>query len=216
MHDQVEEEHINPQTGALPYYGSTATSNRQDTEELTLTPVGDGNNAPSAQVTSDDTHENESANNTVDPQLRNDTVPSTCKELACYYFKIVIYVTFSHDSKQWIFETLKPFLETLNVKMTTIFDAIPGKPRLKARYDLINEANKTISVISRESTKDKYFSSDLSRALHKDPYPTKITVIPILYGDVTHSDIPELIKDLTEIRNDDPEFIAKMTKSIYS
>ena len=140
--------------------------------------------------------------------------PSTCKTLD--YYRKTIYITNSDDTEQWVSEILISFLVKLIVKVVRISDAIPGKPRLSARVDFINEANKTILVISQQSIKDKDFLYDISKVLHKDPDPTKIKIIPILYGNVAHSDIPKEIVHLTSIRTNDPEFVAKITRSIYS
>ena len=142
-------------------------------------------------------------------------IPSTCKALV-YYYRKVVYITHGDDSEQWVVGTLISFLVKLNVEVVRISDAIPGKEHYSARLDFINKANKTILVISQQSIKDNAFLYDISRVLHKDSDLTKITIIPILYANVTHSDIPGNIKHLISIRYVDAEFVTKITKSIYS
>lgn len=208
--DRAETELVYPQKSTMSDHGSTATVNARVSsysavdKELALTPTGgEGNDTPS---TSDNIHRSKSVNPSSNdaPFQTTDTVPRTCE----------IYVTFHDDNRQWVFNTLGPLLKTLNVKMVTIDDAIPGKYRLAARSDLIKGANKTIIVISKQSIKDKYFLSDINKVLHEDPYSESIILIPILYGDVTDNDIPEIIKDRISIRHNDPNFTARLTKSI--
>ena len=142
-------------------------------------------------------------------------IPSTCKALAYYYRKIV-YITHGNDSGQWVVDKLICFLVNLNVEVVRISDAIPGREYYSARLDFINQANKIILVISQQSIKDNAFLFDIARVLHKDSDPNEITIIPILYVNVAHSDIPEQIRHLTSISYVDPEFVTKITKSIYS
>jgi len=137
-----------------------------------------------------------------------------CKDLTCHYKKTV-YVTYTDDSKEWVINVLKPFPMDLNVDVVTICDAIPGKTILSARTDFINKATKIILVISKQSITDKIFLFDINKALHKNPDPTEITIIPILYGNVVCSDAPEQVADLISISYDDPEFAAKITNSVY-
>ena len=144
-------------------------------------------------------------------------IPSTCKALAYYnYCRKTVYIAHGNDSEQWVVETLIPFLIELNVKVIRISDAIPGKAHYSARIEFIDEANKTILVISEQTKSDKDFVYDINRALHKDSDPTKITIIPILYENISHSDIPKQVVHLISIRNNDPDFVTKITKSIYS
>lgn len=82
-------------------------------------------------------HKNYQASATGKPQICN------CRKL--------MYVTYGEDSKQWVTNTLIPFLATLNVEVVTISDAIPGKTHLSARTDFIKESSKMIIVISKES-----------------------------------------------------------------
>ena len=142
-------------------------------------------------------------------------IPSTCKALA---YRKTVYITHSNDSEQWVVNTLIPFLRELkfNVEVVRISDAIPGKPKLSARLDFINEASKTILVISKQSIKDGCFLFDTNKALYKDPGSTKMMIIPILYENVAYSDIPEQIVHLTSISYNDPKFATKITKSIDS
>ena len=141
--------------------------------------------------------------------------PFAHKDLICNCKKIM-YVAYGEDSKQWVTDTLIPFLATLNVEVVTISDAIPGKTQLSARTDLIKEASKMIIVISKQSIKDKKNLYDISKAQHKDPDPTKITIIPILFENATPEDVPTQIMDLTLIRNNDAEFEEKIKRSVCS
>lgn len=146
-------------------------------------------------------------------EANGEVVPSARKDLAC---KKKLYLAHSEDSKQWVSDTLIPSLETVEVEVVTIRDAIPGKTKLSARTDFIKEACKIILVISKQSKEDKTFLHDISKARHKDPDPTKITIIPILFGNVTHNDVPKSITDLIPIHHDDEEFQKKIKQSIDS
>lgn len=162
-------------------------------------------------------------------------VPSTCKDLD--YYKKTVYVTYSNDSKEWVINKLIPFLTRLKIEVVTVSDAIPGTARHSAHTDFISEASKIILVISKQSIKDKLFLYDVSQALNKDinlePNPRKISqalhkdidpgsdprkirIIPILYENATVNDIPKEVTYITSISNNDPEFVKKITKSIYS
>lgn len=142
-------------------------------------------------------------------------VPSatTCKDLTC---KKKLYLAHGEDSKPWVTETLIPIIETFNIEVVTICDAIPGKTYLSARADFIKEACKIIVVVSEQSVKDKTFLHDISKAQHKNPDPTKILIIPILFRNVTLDDVPTSIRDLIPISYNSPDFVAKIKLSIDS
>ena len=143
-------------------------------------------------------------------------VPSatTCKDLTCCKKKL--YLAHGEDSKPWVTETLIPVIQAFNIKVVTICDAIPGKTYLSARADFIKEACKIIVVVSEQSVKDKTFLHDISKAQHKNPDPTKILIIPILFRNVTLDDVPTSIRDLIPISYDSPDFVAKIKLSIDS
>ena len=127
-----------------------------------------------------------------------------------------LYLAHGEDSKQWVTKRLIPVIETFNIKVVTICDAIPGKTYLSARADFIKEACKIIVVLSEQSVKDKTFLHDISKAQHKDPDPTGILIIPILFENVTLDDVPTSIRDLIPISYDSPDFAIKIKKSIDS
>lgn len=193
------------QEGRPENYGSTpeATNQSPINDELTLTP-------PSVMPMQSS---NEGEPRSASPDVQ---IPSTCTDLACFYKKLKVYVAHVEDSEQWVTSKLIPFLERLSFEVVRISDAIPGKPYLYARTEFIKEASKIIFVISKMSKSDKDFLYDLSKALHKNPDPTEITIIPILFENATHYDVPTQIKELTSIRYSDPNFPTKITKSLYS
>ena len=117
------------------------------------------------------------------------------------------------DSRQWVTDTLTPVLKAFNVEVLTIDDMSAGVNRMSAHMDLIKEACKVIVVVSEQSAKDKLFLYDISLAQYKDPDPSKISIIPILFGNVTHSDLPTSIMHLLPISYDNPDFVAKIKQS---
>ena len=144
---------------------------------------------------------------------KTEPVPSTCKALAYYHYRKTVYIAHGSDSEYWVINTLKPFLAELNVNVFTISDAIPGQTQAAAHVHFVNEANKIILVMSNKSIKDHYFSYDMNQAMHKDPAPT---VIPILYENISPSDVPAEVKHLISISNNDPKLRIKITMGIYS
>ena len=136
---------------------------------------------------------------------------AACKDLVD---KKKVYLAHGEDSKQWVTDTLIPVLKALNFEVVTINDAISGKTYLSARDDFIKEACNMIVVISEQLVKDKTFLHDISKAQHKDPDPTKFSIVPILFGNVTLSDVPTSIMDVIPISNANPEFVAKIKLSI--
>jgi len=94
-------------------------------------------------------------------------VPSPRKDLALtIYCKKKVYITYGDDSKEWVINTLKPFLINLHVEVITVSDAIPGRTHHSAHIDFIYKVNKIILVISKESIKNKLFLYDIDHALN--------------------------------------------------
>ena len=196
-------------TSAVRVADASATSISVTNNELSLDPAGAFVPPISADQSTSD--EQLPLQATDDDETR--PIPSTFKALA-YHCKKTVYITNGDDSEQWVVDTLMPILTKLNVKVVRISDdAIPGREHYSARIDLIKEASKAIVVISKQLDKVLF---DISRVLYKDSDPAKMMIIPILYGNVTDSDMPEQIKHLISIRNNDPNFAAKISKSIYS
>ena len=157
------------------------------------------------------------ADNDADNKVTKPLLPkakAACKDLVCCKKKV--YLAYGEDSKQWVTDRLIPLLKSFNVEVVTIDDAIPGKTYLSARADFIKEACKIIVVLSEQSVQDKPFLYDISKAQHKDPDPRKILIIPVLFGNVTHDDVPTSIKELIPISYNDLEFVTKIKQSVDS
>ena len=196
--------------------GTTLVENYGSSEGTAI--VADGDTSATSPLTNHKVDNETSAGASIQSENVGDDdiiepVPSTCKPLAYYHS---VYIAYGSDSENWVINVLKPFLAELNVKVSTKSDAIPGQTQPAAHMHLINEANKIILVMSNESIKDHYFLYDMNKAMHKDPGPTKSTVIPILYENISPSDIPAEVVHLASVSNNDPELKIKVTKSIYS
>ena len=134
----------------------------------------------------------------------------------------LVYVIHLSDSEQWVMVELKPILTELNINMFSSHDFIPGKTKAQAHSDSIKKAEKVIVVFSRltvedneQSTEQKWFKFALSQAEHKDPDPSKISVIPILHGAVTHASLPERIRNTISLATNDPQFKRKIQESVF-
>ena len=143
----------------------------------------------------------------------SESLPSVNQNLTHSYRKVV-YVVFSEDSEHWTITILIPFLIILNIKVLTLSsEAIPGSPLISMMRELINKSDKLILIISKLSIKEMFFLYNIDYALHKDP--TGMSIIPVLYENATHSDIPKQVLHLISISNNDPEFANKITSSVY-
>ena len=105
--------------------------------------------------------------------------------------------------------------------MSTSNDFIPGKTVAQAHSDSIREAENIIVVFSKlavediQSEEQKWFKFALSRAEHKDPDPSNITIIPILHGNISHTNLPGSVRDITPLTANDTQFKSKIQKSIF-
>jgi len=131
-----------------------------------------------------------------------------------------VYVIHCSDSKQWVDNTLKTVLTTLRVIMVTIDDAVVGSSISNARCELVNRADKVIVVISPSSrnkwSKENQWSEfELAHATQKDPGSSKITIIPVLYGNVQSKDLPAAVSSLISLRFNSKDFQEKLKESIF-
>jgi len=131
-----------------------------------------------------------------------------------------VYVIHCDDSKQWVDGRLKTVLTALSVQMDTIDDAVVGSTISNARYQLVAKADKVILVISpssrnRWSKENQWSEFELAYATQKDPGSTKITIIPILYGNVKSEDLPKTVSGLVSLRFDAKDFEEKIKESIF-
>ena len=133
----------------------------------------------------------------------------------------VVYITNYTDSKEWITNTLKPILDRLNVDILTIEDAVVGLTFATARDDLVNKADKIVVVFSSQSKEDKksleskWVNYDLDRAKHKNPDPSKICFIPILYGDTKQEDLPRPFDSVIVLKANSANLEEKIKQSIF-
>ena len=133
--------------------------------------------------------------------------------------KKCVYVVHSEDSKDWVMKTLQPILGELNTDMLTSEDLVPGKTIAQARLDSTKEAQIVMVVFSkltiakgRPSEEQKWFNYELSQAVHKDPDPLNITVIPILLEAISSDQLPESMKNIVPLKINDPQFKHKIQK----
>lgn len=133
----------------------------------------------------------------------------------------VVYITHYSDSKEWITATLKPILDKLNVEILTVEDAVVGQTIATAHDQLVNKADKVIVIFSLQSKQDKksleskWFSYDLDRAKHKNPDPSKISFIPILFGDTKQEDLPKPLDNMIILKADSTNLEEKLKESIF-
>ena len=130
----------------------------------------------------------------------------------------LIYVVHLSDSEQWVEETLRPILIELNTDMTTPNDFIPGRTPGQAHYEAVSKAHTTIielAVEDKQSKEQKWFNFALSKAEHKNPDPSVITIIPVLHGDIPLTSLPATVIDIVPLKTDDPQFKSKIQKSIF-
>ena len=133
----------------------------------------------------------------------------------------VVYITHYSDSKDWITTTLKPILDKLNVHILTIEDAVVGLTIATAHDELVNKADKIVVVFSLQSKEDKksleskWINYDLDRAKHKNPDPSKISFIPILYGNTKQADLPRPFDNVIVLRAGSTNLEERIKQSIF-
>ena len=134
--------------------------------------------------------------------------------------KKLIYVVHRSDGKKWVKEILGPILIELNTVMTTPDDFISGLTLGESHYEAVSKAHYTIIVFTKlavegkQSDEQKWFNYALSKAEHKNPDPSVITIIPVLHGDILHTSLPATVKDIVPLKTDDPQFKSKIQQSI--
>ena len=74
--------------------------------------------------------------------------------------KKLVYVMHLSDSKEWVFNELKPILTELNIDMSTSNDFIPGKTVAQSYSDSIREAKNIIVVFSMLAVEDIVLQSE--------------------------------------------------------
>ena len=133
--------------------------------------------------------------------------------------KKCVYVVHREDSKEWVEKKLKPIFAELCIDMLTPDDFIPGQTKGQARIDSVKKAQKIMIVFSKQAIEDKcsddqkWFKHDISRASHKNPDPSNSTVIPVLHGDISCDDLPEILKDKITVKSNDPQLKSKIQQS---
>ena len=151
------------------------------------------------------------------PTVPKNTYPPA---VAAPPYKKKVYVIHCDDSKEWVDGRLKTVLTKLSVQMDTIDDAVVGSSIPNARYQLVAKADKVIVVISpssrnKWSKENQWNEFELAYATQKDPGSTKITIIPILYGNVKSKDLPKTVSGLVSLRFDAKGFEEKIKESIF-
>jgi len=155
-----------PQLSSASNYGSgksTMVDNKHvaspiDDDVLILIPAGADSDNPTNQPTSSGDNDRQLPILATDDDGQVVVVPSPRKHLALtIYCKKTVHITYGDDSKEWVINTLKPFLINLHSEVITISDAIPGRTHHSAHIDFIYKVNKIILVISKESIKNKLF-----------------------------------------------------------
>ena len=185
----------------LSFESSTAV-NKEDGTSATNKPVEDTKlSATSADAVS------------IPPEIQTNESTDIPQDLTHSYRKVV-YVVFSEDSEYWTTTILIPFLVELDVEVFTNFDAIPGTSLISTIDESINKADKIILVISKQSIKEKNFIYSIDYALHKRVDPRSISIIPVLYENVTYNDIPKQILHLNSLSNNNRWFEKRITRSI--
>ena len=135
--------------------------------------------------------------------------------------KKLIYVVHRSDGKLWVEKTLRSILIELNTDMMTPNDFISGLTLGESPYEAVSKAHTTIIVFSKlaiqdkQSDEQKWFNFAISKAEHKNPDPSVITIIPVLHGDIPHTSLPATVKDIVPLETNDPQFKSKIQKSIF-
>lgn len=183
-----------------------------------LTPAGNGNSGTRTSHTNDSTIHIQGHNT----DTFSEQVPLQATE-GDRVKKKSVYVLHCQDSEEWVTSELKPILAKQNIDMFTPGDFVIGSRIANAHIDFINKAQVIIAVFSElavtkgtDSEKQKWFDYALDHAVHKNPDPLSITVIPVLHGDVSSDQLPLTMKNLISVRTDDSKLESKIQRSIFS
>ena len=132
----------------------------------------------------------------------------------------VVYISHCSDSREWITFTLKPILDELNVDILTMEDVAVGQNMLAAPAELIRKADKIIVIFSLQSSQSsmesKWLCYDLDQAEHRNPDPSYIGFIPILFGDIKQEDLPRSLHHVIVLKADSTFLKEKLKQSIFN